>query len=278
MKWCAEGCFDSRRRVNSTVRWLMVKGGRMATSYSRRWFVSRLGLLGCALPLTASAQRPRPHRVGRIGFLGGGSPTLVQAFKQEMRRLRYVEGENIVIERRILRPNSSDLAAAAAELAHLNLELIVAGALVHALEVRKNNPAMPMVIATCPGMVSNGFARSLKHPGGIYTGIDELPPGVAAKRLRLLKTAAPMVSRVGLLSTTPGHGGHEAQLADAEQAAKSLRLTVKPYRATTLSELEAGLASIVSDRMDGLLNFQGGLSLANRELIVDFAIGERQPT
>src|SRR3989440_8748642 len=144
MKWCAEGCFDSRRRVNSTVRWLMVKGGRMATSYSRRWFVSRLGLLGCALPLTASAQRPRPHRVGRIGFLGGGSPTLVQAFKQEMRRLRYVEGENIVIEKRVLRPNSSDLAAQAADLAHMNLDLVVAGGVVDALGLGQKKSAIPM--------------------------------------------------------------------------------------------------------------------------------------
>src|SRR5438552_6540402 len=268
---------DSRRRLNSNVRFLMVKGGSMASSYSRRWFVSRLGLLGCALPLTASAQRPRPHRVGRIGFLGGGAPTLVKAFEQEMRRLRYVERENIVIEKRVLRPNSPNVAPQAAELAHMNLDLIMAGWLGAALEVRKNNPAMPMVIATCPGMVSNGFAKSLKRPGGIYTGIDELPPGVTAKRLRLLKTAAPMLSRVGLLSTTPGHGGHEAQLADAEQAAKSLRLTVKAYRATTLSELEGGLASIVSDRMDGILNFTGALSLAYRELIVDFAAKNRLP-
>src|SRR5204863_1631651 len=167
-----------------------------------------------------------------------------------MRRSGYVEGENIAVEKRISRVNAPDLAAQAAELARMDLDLIVAAALPHALEVRKDNPAMPMVIATCPGLVSNGFAKSLKHPGGIYTGIDELPPGVTAKRLRLLKTAAPMVSRVGLLSTTPGHGGHEAQLADAEQAAKLLRLTVKPYRAKTLSELEAGLASIVSDRLD----------------------------
>src|SRR5207247_10819801 len=128
------------------------------------------------------------------------------------------------------------------------LDLTGGGASVHALEVRKNNPAMPMVIATWPGIVSNGFAKSLKRPGGIYTGIDELPPGVTAKRLRLLKTAAPMVCRVGLLSTTPGHGRHEAQLAHAEQAAKSLRLTVKPYRAKTLSSLEARLSSIVTDR------------------------------
>src|SRR5437899_8872972 len=126
-----------------------MKGGSIVSTYSRRWFVSRLGLFGCALSLSAFAQRHGARRVGHIGFLGGRSPTLVEAFEQEMRRLRYVEGENIVIEKRILRPNSADLAAQAAELAHMNLDLIVAGALVHALEVRKNNPAMPMVIATC---------------------------------------------------------------------------------------------------------------------------------
>lgn len=243
----------------------------MTITYSRRSFVGRLGLLCCALPLRAVAQRVHPDRVRRIGFLSGAVPTLIKAFEDELRRLGYVDGQNLIIERRISRPNSSDLAVQAAELAGMDLELILAAALPQALEVRKNNPAMPMVIATCPGMISNGFARTLKRPGGHYTGMDELPPGVTAKRLRLLKTAAPSVSRVALLSTTPGTGGHEAQLADALKAAKSLRLTVKPYRASSLNELEAALAAIVNDRMDGLANFQGGLSLANRQLIVDFA-------
>jgi putative ABC transport system substrate-binding protein len=159
----------------------------------------------------------------------------------------------------------------------MDLELILAAALPQALEIRKNNPQMPMVIATCPGMISNGFAKTLKRPGGHYTGMDELPPGVTAKRLRLLKTAAPNVSRVALLSTTPGTGGHEAQLADAVETAKSLGVTVKPYRASTLKELETALAAIVDDGMNGLANFQGGLSLANRQLIVDFAAKNRLP-
>jgi putative ABC transport system substrate-binding protein len=249
----------------------------MASSYNRRWFVSRLGLLGCAFPLTVFAQRVDPLRVRRIGFLIGQAPSLIAAFETELRRLGYVEGENLVIEKRIISRNTPDAVVLAAELAHMNLDLIVAASLAQALPLREANPAMPMVIATCPGMVSNGFAKSLKRPGGIYTGMDELPPGVTAKRLQLLKTAAPKVSRVALLSTTPGRGGHEAQLADAEQAAKSLRLMVKPYRAKTLSELEAGLASIISDRMDGLLSFQGGLSLASREIIVDFAAKNRLP-
>ena len=246
----------------------------MACVYSRRWFVSRLGPFGCALPLTGYAQLVGSRRVRRIGFLIGPAPTLITAFEEELRRLGYVDGKDLVIEKRI---HTSDLAVQAAELARMDLDLIVAAALPQALEVRKNNPAMPMVIGTCPGMVSNGFAKSIKRPGGHYTGMDELPPGVTAKRLQLLKTAAPTVSRVALLSTTPGRGGHEAQLADAEKAAKSLRLTVRPYRATSLKELEEALAAIVNDRMDGLANFQGGLSLTNRQLIVEFAAKNRLP-
>jgi ABC-type uncharacterized transport system substrate-binding protein len=250
----------------------------MASGCSRRWFVSRLGLLGCAVPLTLLEQRADARRPRRIGFLlFSDAPALIMAFEDEMHRLGYVEGENILIERRASRPNTSDLSAQTAELARMDLSLIVAAALPQALEVRKDNPAMPMVIVTCPGIVSNGFAKTLKRPGGIYTGIDELPPGVTAKRLKLLKTAAPKVSRIALLSTTPGHGGHEAQLAEAESAAESLRVKVKPYRATTLGELGTALAAIASDSMDGLLNFQGALGILNRQLIVDFAAKNRLP-
>jgi len=109
--------------------------------------------------------------------------SLRTAFEDELQRLGYVNGGNLVIETRVARPNTSDLSAYAAELAHMDLELITVASLPVALEVRKANPAMQMVIATCPGMISNGFASSLEHPGGNSTGIEELPPGVTAKRL-----------------------------------------------------------------------------------------------
>src|SRR6516162_4916719 len=191
----------------------------------------------------------------RIGFLTGEGP-FDTAFRDELRRLGYIDGENLVLETRVFRGNTlSDVAAQAAELAHMDLELIVAVALPVALEVRKANPAMPMVIATCPGMISNGFAASLEHPGGNVTGMDELPPGVTAKRLTLLKSAVPSVSRIGLLSTTPGRGGHDTQLADAERAAAALGVNVKPYRVTSFGELEPALVALVNDGMDGLVNF-----------------------
>ena len=251
----------------------------MPCTRSRRAFIRDLGLLGSTLPIFAGLPyQGAPARVSQIGFLSSiGFPDLLAAFRQELSALGYTEGKNIIIETRLSRPNTSESTAMAAELAQMNLALIVAGSLPSALEVRNANPAMPMVIATCPGMVSNGFARSLERPGGIYTGIDELPPGVTARRLRLLKTAVPAVKRVALLSTTPGRGGHEMQLADAKVAASALSIEVRPYRAASLAELRRALEQIADDGATGLLNFQGGLSVVNRQLMVDFLTERRIP-
>ena len=246
----------------------------MNSRHSRRSFVGRLG---GAIPLAAWAQQIRPHGMRRIGFLIGSEKALMDAFNNELRRLGYVEGKNIAVETRITRPNSADNVKYAAELGHMDLELVVVAALPGALELRKTNPDMPMVIATCPGMVSNGFAASPEHPGGHVTGMDELPPGVTSKRMSLLKAAAPAVSRIALLSTTPGHGGHETQLAEAERVAGELGVTVKAYRAASLAELETALAAIANDSMNGLVNFQGAVSLFNRQLIVDFAAKHALP-
>ncbi|WP_460907046.1 ABC transporter substrate-binding protein [Spirosoma areae] len=220
----------------------------------------------------------RDQTTHRIGYMvGAGFLELEKAFVEELQKLGFKEGENIHIEKRLPRPNTTDAIAMAAELAQMDLSLIVAASLPLALEIRKNNPNMPMVLATCPGMVSNGFAKSLEHPGGIYTGMDELPKGVTAKRLHLLKAAAPTATRIALISGTPGVGGHEIQLAEAEKTAAILGVEVKPYRAASLQQLEKALADLVSDGMNGMVSFQGALTLANRKLMVDFAAQNRIP-
>lgn len=251
----------------------------MEFTRNRRAFIRDLALLSSTLPLAPSwTRQTAPERVARIGYIANeGFPDLLAAFRQELSRRGYTEGKNIIIETRLSRYDTSDSVTMAAELAQMNLALIVAGALPYALNVRTANPAMPMVIATCPGMVSNGFAQTLERPGGLYTGMDELPPGLTARRLRLLKAAAPAVTRVALLSTTPSRGGHEAQVADAEAAAPGLRVEVQPYRAASLAELRGALDQIAADRMTGLLSFQGSLSIVNRQLIVDFVTERRIP-
>lgn len=244
---------------------------------TRRDFVKILSLLSI-VPSVFSKNHFLHTNVPRIGYLGGaGVLKLEEVFQNEMVNLGYTEGSNIRIEQRLARPNTTEAATMAAELARMDLSLIVAAALPFALEVRKINPKMPMVIATCPGMVSNGFAKTLERPGGIYTGLDELPDGVTAKRLQLLKAAVPSVTRIALLSTTPGIGGHEVQLADAEKTAATLGVVVKTYRAISLQELQKALENIAKDGMSGMLIFQGGLSVANRQLIVDAAATSRIP-
>jgi len=235
--------------------------------------VQSLAGFGCEtllLPPTNWAQNRRVRRIGLVlgnDGVGGGV-----AFRETLRTLGYVEGQNLYIEAR-----ENATADSAADVARMDLELVVVQTLPGALAARAANPAMPLVIVTTPGIVSNGLAKTMEHPGGNATGIDELPPGVTAKRLELLKTAAPSVSKVALLSTTPGRGGHETQLADAQEAATKLGVAVKPYRATSVAELESALASIAADRLNGLLNFQGGLSVVNRQRIIDFAAKQRVP-
>jgi putative ABC transport system substrate-binding protein len=237
---------------------------------SRRRFIKTLA--------TASVVFPLLGRPPRIGFLiRAGYTDLVDTFTGELARLGHVEGETIEIEKRFSRSDLSDLPGQAAELVRLGVTVILASSLSQALAVRRMRRDMPMVIATCAGMVSNGFARSIEHPGGYATGIDELPPGLTAKRLTLLKTAAPDLSRIGLLSTSEGIGGYEMQLADARRAAQDLGVRVKPYPAASAGEIERALAAMVQDGMQGLVNFQGGLSLFNRSIIVEFMRLHRMP-
>ena len=244
---------------------------------TRRAFIARVVPFTAALPFITWSPMTAQGRLPRIGFMSGAEPSLISSFEDELRRLGYSSGKNIQIEMRIARINTTDTTTHAAELGAMDLDFVVVAALPQALAMRQANPKMPMVIITCPGLVSNGFAASLERPGGIYTGLDELPPGVTRKRLQLLKRAAPSVSRVALLSTTPGRGGHETQVADAESAARDLGLSVKTYRATTPVEITSALDAIRTDQMNGLLNFQGGLSLANRQPIVDFASAHKMP-
>lgn len=243
----------------------------------RRPFVLGLAAAASVSILPSCTHGTRPKASPQIGFMiGDGFPSLETAFYEEMRRLGYVDGRNIEIEAR-KSAGPSDLRMQAAELAQMNLDFIVVAALPQALAVRAANPAMPMVVGTAPGLVANGFAKSLEHPDGNTTGMDELPAGLTGKRLRFLKEAAPNISRVALLSTTPGTGGHEAQLADAELAAHEIGVTVRSYRAAAPADVDVALDAIARDRMEGLVNFQGGLSLGRRDTIVQFLEARRIP-
>lgn len=251
----------------------------MKTNTSRRKFLKTLSVLSVAPAILYHGSFSKKQTIPRIGYLSGlGVLHLETFFKDELLKLGFKNGENIQIEERLARPNTSDGFEMAKELAKMDLSLIVVGSLSFAREVQKHNAKMPMIIVNCPGMVSNGFAKTLEHPEGIYTGIDVLADGVTTKRLQLLKAAVPGITHVALLSTTDGVGGHEFQLLEAEKAAATLGIKVKAYRASSLEQLEKALNDLVNDGMNGMLLFQGSLVVANRKLMVDFAANKQLPT
>jgi putative ABC transport system substrate-binding protein len=235
-------------------------------------------MLAMGAPALLSCAHRGPRRVPRIGYLAGATnPEFVDAFHGELSGLGYLPGRNLYLVQRLARPNSDDAARFADELAAMDLDLIVAQALPYALLVRSANPRMPLVIGTGAGLVCNGFGQTMERPRGIATGMEELVPGLTAKRLELLTTAAPNLRRLGLLSTTPASCGHDIQLADAEDGARRLGVTVMPYRATSREQIGQALREMVRDGQQGFVNFQGGLSLGNRQMIVDFAAEHRLP-
>src|SRR5438876_9800873 len=196
-----------------------------------------LPLVLLALPVGADAQQPT--KVPRIGVMpvldrSAGTPDM-EAFKQGLHDLGYVEGKNIAFEYRWQplersanpRADSLPIDIYAAEPVRLNVEVIVVGSGRAALAAKKATETIPIVIALAPDPVGEGLVASLARPGGNITGLSFLSTALASKQLELLKAAVPTVSRVGIL-WTGAIPSHPLLLRELEVAAHSLRLTLQP--------------------------------------------------
>ena len=177
--------------------------------------VAGLGLLaGCGrLPWQAQT----PPKVPRIGYLTAGptaSPNL-DAFRDGLRELGYVEGENILVEaREVVVEQLSD---ATAELVRLPVDVIVANAGPAALAASRATTTIPIVMATGGDPVRLGLADSVARPGRNVTGLSTLSPQLSAKRLELLREAVPTISRVAIMSDSTNPSGAD-QLQETELA------------------------------------------------------------
>jgi putative tryptophan/tyrosine transport system substrate-binding protein len=226
----------------------------------------------------ASAAAKPPTLLPRIGLmLRQGYPEFIAAFTDELARLGHVDGRTVLIEKRLAKPDLSDVPSQAFELTRMDLKVIVVGSTVWADAVLKAKPDMPMIIVTAAAMVESGYAKSRERPGGNITGGDELPPGLTGRRMTLLKQAAPRVTRLGLLAAFAESPAYRVQLDDAHAAAARLGVTVKPYPAPSSRAIEQAMAAMVADGMNALVNFQSGFSLAHRQFIVDFAARHHLP-
>jgi putative ABC transport system substrate-binding protein len=245
----------------------------------RAAFIAALALGLLIAPLTADAQ---PEKIGRIGYLGPSpsSGGLLQAFREGLLELGYIEGKNIAIEYRytaLAGDIDERLPLLAAELVRLKPDVLVVSITVAALATRNATTTIPIVMVNVDDPVGSGLIASLARPGGNVTGLSRLTPELIGKNLELLKEAVPRAVRVAVLSN-PRNPLHPELVRNAKLAARSLGLQLKIVEAGAPKELEGAFSTMAGERMSALLVLADGMFYVNRTRIADLALRNRLPS
>jgi putative ABC transport system substrate-binding protein len=240
--------------------------------------VVAFGLALFALPLAVEAQPP--GKVHRIGFLGNSTAALeahlVTPFRDGLRDLGYVEGQNLVIEYRWAEGNYERFPALIAELLGRKVEVIVTAGTPASLAVKKATTSVPLVVVGVGDPVASGLVASLTRPGGNITGVTSIADETEAKRLELLREVLPTISRIAVLSN-PENQSMEPVLKEMRAAAQVLGMKVQVFDVRTPGELDETFKAIVRER-PGVLRVMGDrFFLHNRHRIMDFATKQRLP-
>jgi putative ABC transport system substrate-binding protein len=223
-----------------------------------------LALALLAAPLTGHAQQPR--KVPRIGFLGAtteaGHRSRVEAFRQGLRALGYVEGENLVIEFRWAEGQYDRLPALAAELVGLKVDLLVTYGTPGTQAAKRATTTIPIVMATSGDAVASGLITSLARPGGNITGSTYFSPELNAKQLELLKEAFPGLQRVAVLQN-PDNPAEVQVLHTMALTATPLKLELQSFEARGPGDFESAFTAMAKWRIGALVITDDSMLIAN---------------
>ncbi len=238
-----------------------------------------LVVLACGLlaaPPAAKAQQPA--KIPRVGLLRPGSTPdpYVDAFRQGLRDLGYIEGQTIAIEYRWAEGSPARLPSLAAELVQLKVDVIVTQGELATRAVKEATSTIPIVMAFSGDPVQAGLVASLGRPGGNVTGQSSLVPELTAKRLQLLKEVVPKVSRVAILFNP--NLSIALSVKEAQAAARTLGLKVHPVEVRTPDELGRAFDTITKERAQALLLFGDPFTITHERRILDLAAKRRLPT
>jgi putative ABC transport system substrate-binding protein len=231
--------------------------------------------------LCVSAQAQQAKKVPRMGFLGGNSPSIisarVDAFRQGLRDLGYIEGENILPEYRWAEGKADRLPDLAAELVRLKVEIIVTQGTQATLAAKQATNTIPIVTVGAGDLVGEGLVASLARPGGNVTGATNIDPDLSAKRLELLKETFPKLSRVAVLYHG-GPGGDHEELKETQTAALTLGIQIQPLQVKDPSQFLDTYAAMKKKQAAALIIFHGTFTGFHRRQLVELAIKNRLPT
>jgi putative ABC transport system substrate-binding protein len=233
-----------------------------------------------ALGLPVQAQQPR--KIAKIGYLvpsnaAAHAPNL-EAFRQGLRDLGYVEGKTFVLERRYAEGRFERLPELARELVGLKVDVIVANSDVTIAALKRETRTIPIVMSNSTDPVATGLVASLARPGGNVTGLSNISPELSGKRLELLREVVPGLSRVAII-WNPDLRGAMFDYNATEGAARSLRLQLQSVEVLRAEDLDRAFSEITKERAQALiLTGSNPVAFGNRGKIASFAQSNRLPS
>jgi putative tryptophan/tyrosine transport system substrate-binding protein len=245
----------------------------------RRAFIRLIAGSLLAAPLAAEAQ---PRKAPRVGYLSPGSPSdpgrqrRFEAFRQGLRELGYVEGQNIAIEPRWAEGKYDRYSALAADLVRLKVDVIVAVGGRASQDAQQATRTIPIVMSVTIDPLGIGLVASLARPGGNVTGLSLMASEVVGKQLELLKEMVPKVSRVALL-WNPANPGSAPQLREAEASARVLGVRLQTLEARVPQEIDSAFAAMTKERAGALVVLTDAIFMNQRRQIAELAAKRRLP-
>ena len=233
-----------------------------------------------AVAVIAEAQQPK--KVAKIGYLLPSTPAaaahLLEAFRQGLQELGYVEGKTLVLELRYGEARTERLPELARELVGLKVDVIVTATDVAIAAVKRETQTIPIVMGNSTDPVGTGFVASLARPGGNITGLSSMSPELSGKRLELLTEVVPGLSRVAFL-WNPDVRGAVLDYKEAESAAGSLRLQLQSVEVVRAEDFDRAFSAVTKERAQALMMPAANpVGFAKRGQIASFAQKNRLPS
>ena len=245
-----------------------------------RLLISGLCAMLFALSVNVDAQQPK--KIAKIGLLAPSTPAaaahLVEAFRQGLRELGYVEGKTFVLELRYGEARAERISELGRELVGLKVDVIVTGTDVAIAAVKRETQTIPIVMGNSSDPVGTGFVASLARPGGNVTGVSSISPELSGKRLELLREVVPGLSRVAFL-WNPDVRGAVLDYRETEGAAGSLGLQLQSVEVVRAEDLDRAFSAVTKEHAQALIVPPSNpVAFGNRDQIASFVQKNKLPS
>jgi putative ABC transport system substrate-binding protein len=242
-----------------------------------------LALSAVLLALSFASEAQQPGKIPRVGYVAaGGDPnnpgSLVEAFRQGLRELGYIEGKNILVEFRYGEGNRELVLSLVTELVQLKVDVLVVTSLTSIRAAKQATKTIPTVMVTVQDPVETGIVESLAHPGGNITGVTTLARELSGKRLELLKEVVPRMSRAGVLwdANAPGT---IIGFKEYEAAARALKIQLQSLEVRGPSpDLAGAFQTAAKGRVSAVITIGNPLLGRYQNQIAELAIKNRKPS